>query len=138
MSPEMDENRQTPEVAFDGLIGLFERTQAAMRSQASRSVDLALVVRNWLFGWYIVEFENGAAARTELYGKALLARLSGQLTQTLGRGFSKRSLEQFRSFYLAFREIAQTPSAQSMTHSKEELKKQLEEAQRAWRIRHEK
>jgi len=24
-------------------------------------VDIALVIRNWLFGWYIVEFEQGGA-----------------------------------------------------------------------------
>ena len=101
------------DVGFDRLLGLFERTQEAMRSQAARSVDIALVVRNWLFGWYIVEFENGGAERAELYGKALIEKLSKQLTQQLGRGFSKRSLEQFRSFYVAFSEIAQTLSAQS-------------------------
>ena len=63
-------------IGFDRLLGLFERTQEAMRSQAARSVDIALVVRNWLFGWYIVEFENGGAERTELYGKALIEKLS--------------------------------------------------------------
>lgn len=27
-----------------------------------------VVVRNWLFGWYIVEFEKGSTERAELYG----------------------------------------------------------------------
>lgn len=101
------------EIAFGSLIGLFEQTQTALQSQAVRSVDIALVVRNWLFGWYIVEFENGAAERAELYGKELIQRLSEKLTETLGRGFSKRSLEQYRKFYMTYREIAQAMPAQS-------------------------
>jgi hypothetical protein len=31
---------------------------AFLRSRASRAVDTYLVVRNWLFGRYIVEFEQ--------------------------------------------------------------------------------
>jgi hypothetical protein len=42
-------------------------------------VDSALVVRNWLLGWYIVEFENGGAERVELYGKKLLLRIATEL-----------------------------------------------------------
>ncbi len=61
---------------FDRLLEIFEQTQAAMQLQAARSVDIALVVRNRSFGWYIVEFEDGGAERTELYGKALIDRLS--------------------------------------------------------------
>ena len=102
------------EVGFNGLIGLFEQTQTAMQTRAARSVDTALVVRNWLFGRYIVEFENGGAERAELYGKALIKNLSEQLTASIGRGFSKRSLEQYRKFYLGHKEIAQTASAQSL------------------------
>jgi len=102
------------EVGFEGLVGLFEQTQTAMQTQAARSVDIALVVRNWLFGWYIVEFENGGAERAELYGKELIKRLSVKLSSKLGKGFSQRSLEQFRSFYMHYIEIAQTVSAQSL------------------------
>ncbi len=103
---------------FDRLVGLFEQTQAVMQTQASRSVDIALVVRNWLFGWYIVEFENGGAERAELYGKKLIKRLANELTVALGKGFSKRSLELFRNFYLNYQEIAQTASAQSLRAEK--------------------
>jgi predicted nuclease of restriction endonuclease-like (RecB) superfamily len=60
----------------------------------------------------IVEFENAGAERAELYGKKLLATLADELTANFGRGFSKRSLEQFRNFYMSYREIAQTLSAQ--------------------------
>ena len=86
------------EIGFEGLVGLFAQTQTAMQTRAVRSVDIALVVRNWLFGYYIVEFENAGVERSELYGKKLLHKLSQHLTDKLGKGFSRRSLNQFWIF----------------------------------------
>lgn len=40
-------------LGFEKLVGLFAQTQSELLKQAARSVDIALVVRNWLFGWYI-------------------------------------------------------------------------------------
>ncbi len=108
-------------LGFDKLVEIFEQTQTAMQLQAARSVDVALVMRNWLFGWYIVEFENGGAERAELYGKALIKKLSEKLTRQLGKGFSKRSLEQYRKFYLSYKEIAQALPAQSLESSNKEI-----------------
>lgn len=99
---------------LDELIKIFEQTHRTMKNQAARSVDIALVVRNWLFGWYITEFENGGADRKVLYGKELIKNLSEKLTSNLGKGFSKRSLEQYRRFYLTYSEIAQALPAQSL------------------------
>ncbi len=99
---------------LDRLVTFFEQTQSAMQRQAARSVDVALVVRNWLFGRHIVEFENGGAERAELYGKKLIKKLSDKLTRQLGKGFSKRSLEQYRKFYLSYKEIVQALPAQSL------------------------
>jgi predicted nuclease of restriction endonuclease-like (RecB) superfamily len=106
-------NHLLPILLEKEMVTLFEQTQTAMQTQAARSVDIALVIRNWLFGWYIVEFENGGAKRAKLYGKKLIKRLSEKLTANLGKGFSKRSLEQFRRFYLGYQKITQTVSAQS-------------------------
>ncbi len=86
-------------------------------SRAARSVDTSLVVRNWLFGWYIVEFENGAASRADQYGKELLPRLSHELRSQGLKGVSTTSLKQCRSFYLEYREIGQTASDQSPSDS---------------------
>ena len=112
--PEPDKiikDTESSEMSFDGLVGLFEQTQAAMQNQAARSVDIALVVRNWLFGWYIVEFEKSGSSRKELYGKELMPKLSKRLTDKLGKGFSRRSLDQFRQFYEIYHKIWQTLSA---------------------------
>ena len=99
---------------FEQLLNLFTQTQQELQTRAARSVDITLVVRNWLFGWYIVEFEQGDANRADMYGKRLLERLAADLTARMGRGFSKRSLEQYRRFYEFYREIAQTLPAQSL------------------------
>lgn len=107
-------NHEQDAMVFENLVDLFEQTQTAMQVQAARSIDVALVIRNWLFGWYIVEFENGGAERAELYGRALIKKLAEELSATLGKGFSKRSLEQYRKFYLTYNEIAQALPAQSL------------------------
>lgn len=108
------ERHEKHEIGFDKLVGLFEQTQSKLQAQAARSVDIALVARNWLFGWYIVNFEKAGVERAELYGKKLMIQLSKELTNRLGKGFSKRSLELFRRFYDSYSEIAQTLSAQSL------------------------
>lgn len=102
---------------FEQLLTLFQETHRELQQRAARSVDIALVIRNWLFGWYIVEFEQGGADRAELYGKRLIKRIAEELTARLGRGFSKRSLEQYRRFYDCYREIAQALPAQSLDNS---------------------
>ena len=84
-----------------------------MQHRAARSIDTSLVIRNGLFGWYIVEFEQGGAERAELYGKSLINRLSREL-KTLGlKGVSSTSLKQCRTFYLAYEKIGQAPPDQS-------------------------
>ncbi len=71
------------------------------------------MVRNWLFGWYIVEFEGGGLSHRELYGKELIAHLSNRLTEVGIKGCSRTNLRKFRQFYQAFKDIPQTLSAHS-------------------------
>jgi len=101
------------EQRLEVLLRLFEHTQVISERYAVRAVNSALVVRNWLCGLYIVEFENGGASRSELYGAKLIGNLSKSLSERMGRGWSKRTLELYRQFYLTYAEIAQTISAQS-------------------------
>jgi len=64
---------------YQQLLALFKETYHELQQRAARSVDTSLVIRNWLFGRYIVEFEQGCAERAELYGKSLINRLSSEL-----------------------------------------------------------
>lgn len=96
---------------FKQLVNLCTQTHKEMQMQASRSVNLHLVIRNWFFGWYVVEYEQSGCDRAE-YGAYLIERLSDELGKQLGRGFSARSLEQCRKFYLTHKQIPQTMSAE--------------------------
>ena len=100
---------------FERLVELCQRTHEETRRSGARAVDRSLVLRNWLFGWYIVEFEQSGADRAE-YGRQTLKRLSAALRTRIGRGFSLRSLEQFRRFYLQFEEIL-PPAGKTQTLS---------------------
>ncbi len=96
-------SQEKTEMTFDNLVGLFKQTQSVMQAQAARSVDTALVVRNWLFGWYIVEYQQNGSDRAA-YGTKLLKKLSQVLSHKLGRGFSVDSLELMRKFYAAYQQ----------------------------------
>jgi len=99
---------------FEQLLILFQETHLELQKRAVRSVDIALVIRNWLFGWYIVEFEQGGANRAELYGKNLINRLSKDLKRLGLKGVSSTNLKQCRVFYAAYREIGQALPDQSL------------------------
>jgi hypothetical protein len=55
---------------FEQLLTLFHGTHLELQKRAARSVDISLVIRNWLFGCYIVEFEQGSANRAEFVRRA--------------------------------------------------------------------
>ena len=103
---------------FERLVELCRRTHEETRHSAARAVDRSLVVRNWLFGRYIVEFEGGGAARRELYGKELIDRLSVRLRANRIKGCSPTNLRKCREFYEVFPEIRQTVSVESGEPSK--------------------
>ena len=92
---------------FNRWVDLFSFTNHELQNQAAKSVDTALVTRNWLFGWYIVEYEHGGEERSKLYGKALIARLSKELKVRGIKGMSPTNLRKFREFYSAYSEIQQ-------------------------------
>ncbi len=108
---------QENQIDLENLLGLFEQTKTTMQKQAGQAVNTTLVVRNWLFGLYIVEFEKCGINREQLYGKRLMTQLSEKLSQRLGKGFSRRSLDQFRQFYECYANIRQTVSAESLQSS---------------------
>lgn len=96
---------------LEQLAEIFQETHEYLGQVAARSINTSLVVRNWLYGWYIVEFENAAAGRSKIYGKALLDNLSQALAQSGIKGISPTNLRKFRQFYQVFQisdELTQT------------------------------
>ena len=89
---------------FENLVALCRRTHDQTQRLAARAIDRSLVARNWLFGWYIVEYEQNGADRAE-YGSQTLKRLSATLKTKIGRGFSVDALKRMRRFYLLYKHI---------------------------------
>jgi len=86
------------------IIGIHKELQG----QANSAVNISLTIRNWLIGFYIVEYEQQGEDRAR-YGEKLLQELSKRINR---EGLSHRNLKLFRQFYSRFPEIGQTLSAQ--------------------------
>lgn len=97
---------------FEHLVTLCQQTHTEIQSRAARSVDLFLVVRNWLFGYYLVEFEQHGGDRAA-YGSRLMDALAERLRPLGIKGVSPTRLRLYRSFYRAFSQIRPTLSAES-------------------------
>lgn len=82
-----------------------------MEQSAVKAINRRVTIRNWLIGFYIIEFEQKGANRAA-YGDRLLELLAEKLATN---GLSFRNLKLFRQFYLGYPQIGQTVSAQLQT-----------------------
>jgi len=91
---------------------LFERGAEiidAARAQVARTVNTAMVHAYWLLGREIVEVEQRGLERAA-YGEQVIERLADRLKERFGKGFSVRSLRQFRQFYLTYPNGSRLPA----------------------------
>lgn len=113
------------------MCGIIESSQKA----AYQAVNTALVQRNWLIGYRIVEEELKGEVRSE-YGLQVIKRLSKELTERYGKGYDRSNLYHCLRFYKMFPEIVDAASRQfenllSWTHYRTLL--QVEDGTaRAW------
>ena len=96
---------------LENLVELCRRTHEETQRSAARAVDSSLVVRNYLFGCYIVEYEQHGADRAE-YGSQLLAKIASRLQKIGIKGSSVTRLKLYRRFYQKQKEIGPTLSDQ--------------------------
>lgn len=82
------------------------------RDTAYQAVNTALVQRNWLIGYRIAEEEMNGSIRAE-YGMEVIKKLSKELTNEYGKGFTKTNLYHFYSFYKAYPQIFHSASGKS-------------------------
>ena len=71
------------------------------RAKAVAAVNSAAVATYWEIGRNIVEFEQAGSVKAE-YGTELLKRLSRDLTDAYGKGFSHSNLVYMRKLYLTY------------------------------------
>jgi hypothetical protein len=97
------------------LIKRLAEIMHSARATAVRQINKTQVLAYYEIGREIVEFEQKGKARAE-YGEALITRLSKDMTENFGRGFSEMNLRNMRRFYLEFPiqiQIQQTSSVKS-------------------------
>lgn len=99
---------------LESLIQTLAQTHKALYRQASQSINLALVVRNWLFGYYIVEFEQQGEDRAD-YGSRLIENLAQRLKAVGIPSCSISNLRNFRQFYQTYPQIHQTLSGELLS-----------------------
>ena len=87
--------------------------------RAALAVNRTLVLRNWMIGAYLVEFEQDGADRAA-YGAGLLSRLSRDLRQHDVKGVSPDVLERMRLLYLHYPQLRTHISA-TMTRNLADL-----------------
>lgn len=90
-----------PDMNFDRLVSSIQTASAHLQQNAVRSVNLHLTLRNWLVGFYIVEYEQSGEDRA-IYGSQLLVLLP-QKINILGLG--ETNLKLCRQFYMVYPEI---------------------------------
>lgn len=117
MTKKLDKADVNPNV-YDSILGDISTVIEAARRSAARSVNSIMTAVYWFIGHRIVEFEQVGMTRAQ-YGEELLKRLSVDLSNRYGRGFSRQNLQQMRQFYLLYlpEKICQTLSGISEVQS---------------------
>jgi len=80
----------------------IQQTSQAMQQGALVAVNTSLTIRNWLIGFYIVEFEQKGEDRAK-YGEKLLQNLADKLNED---SFSYRNLNLFRQFFTLYPQLS--------------------------------
>lgn len=90
---------------FNRLVTTIQQLHQQLQHSAVNAVNQMLTIRNWLIGYYIVEFEQNGKDRAE-YGKSLLKVIASKFSHI--KGLDERSLRRFRQFYIYYPQIADT------------------------------
>ncbi len=91
---------------YAGLLKAIESANMQMVGRAAVVVNQALVIRNWLIGAYLVEYEQGGADRAK-YGAKLLETLAKDLEARQIKGLGVSILKNCRQFFQMYPQIRQ-------------------------------
>ena len=86
---------------FESLVGRINQVQDVLQDQAAHAVNLSLTARNWLVGYYIVEFEQHGEDRAK-YGDNLLKKLAQRINR---KGLGERRLYEYRLTYRTYPQL---------------------------------
>ena len=90
------------EITFDELVKAVKATNEASQASALKAINRMLTMRNWLIGYYIVEFEQKGKDRAQ-YGDKLLKRLEVRVSKP---GLTVTTFKLSRSFYRLYPQMS--------------------------------
>jgi hypothetical protein len=90
-----------PDDSFTTLVNDLRTIIRAGQGKAAAAINAEMVQTYWQIGERIVREEQGGEKRAA-YGEQVLTRLGQRLGAEFGRGFTKRSLEMMRQFFLTY------------------------------------
>jgi predicted nuclease of restriction endonuclease-like (RecB) superfamily len=95
---------------LESLIGQIEFIDTQLHAEAIKAVNRMLTIRNWLIGYYIVEYEQNGEDRAA-YGASLLNVLA---KKTSIKGLTSPELSRCRQFYHTYQQFFGTVSQEFM------------------------
>lgn len=123
-------SKQGTLMPYDEIYAEIKETLLSSRQQTYVAVNFAMVKAYWQIGRIIVEHEN--AGDFQLGNRVPeFAALATRLSAEFGKGFSVRTLQQMRKFYLCFPDANALRSRLTWTHYRLLLQVENEEA-RNW------
>ncbi len=96
---------------FQQLTHTIQQVQEQIQLQVSKTINQGLTLRNWLVGYFIVEYEQNGDDRAT-YGTQLLQKLARSID---AKGFSASDLSRYRQFYQIYPQILGTLPQEFMT-----------------------
>ncbi|MCR4319434.1 MAG: DUF1016 N-terminal domain-containing protein [Candidatus Brocadiaceae bacterium] len=95
---------------FNLLLNSIKSIHLQLQDSAAKAVNKLLTIRNWLIGYYIVEYEQNGEDKAH-YGGKLLANLEKGLKELGLQELSERRLREARLFYKTYPQIWQSVTA---------------------------
>ena len=87
--------------SFGDLTSIIQTTHDAALSSAVKAINRMQTMRNWLIGYYIVEYEQNGKDRAE-YGSKLLKKLEERVNR---KGMTRNTFQSARNFYRMYPQI---------------------------------
>lgn len=98
--------KPVPRMDYKALVAAIGRIHSEARAGVAGAVNRHLVMRNWLVGAHLVEYEQNGRDRAK-YGDRLLPRIAGDLAARGVRGLGISMLKYCRQFFWLYPQIRQ-------------------------------
>jgi hypothetical protein len=94
--------KNTPPINnFESLAATIQQTDSFFIYKVQKQVNISLTLRNWIVGYYIVEYEQSGKDRAD-YGLGLFKAIAKRLIKVGVKSLQERNLYLCRGFYRAY------------------------------------